>query len=118
MEKKQITVTRVICKIRRANEPRWNEEFRAVYLKEAKEDLKRILNKHGRISKGSYQYSIKVNKYDEDCKSKEKPAYTIVSNWKGKLGMVEEFIMEHMENWIFANELLDLMEDAMEKFEK
>lgn len=115
MNDNKIVVAKIICKIRKADEPRWKEELVFTNKKMLKSEIKVLLNKHGRISKGSYQYSIKVLQYDEDSKTKKKPAYSIVSNWNGKLGEVEQFIKEHTKNWNFYNEIMDKIEEAMKE---
>jgi hypothetical protein len=115
MNKNQIIVAKIICKIRKTNLPKWAEEDVVTRLMETEKTLKGILNKYGRLSKGSYQYSIKILKYDEDSKTQQKPAYTIASNWKGKLGEVEQFIEEHQKRWIFANDVTDEIEKVMQE---
>jgi hypothetical protein len=115
MDENQIVIAKIICKIRKADEPRWNKEIVFVDKKMIDESLKNLLNKYGRISKGSYQYSIKVLQYDEDSETKQKPAYSIVSNWKGKLVEVEHFIKEHEKRWVFAKDITEEIKKEKQK---
>jgi 3-methyladenine DNA glycosylase AlkD len=115
MEK--ITVDKVIIKVRKANKPYWEKTMalHLIRMKDVKKGIKEILNKYGRLSKGTYQYSVKVFECGEKQKTKEKPLYTIVSTWTGTLRELETYVDEHAEKWDFVTDLFDVVKKAMIK---
>ena len=81
-------------KIRRANNPRWRAEpFKADNLKEVRQYLAETITKHGRITPGSYQLSLKYKGgYRED-----ETGRTWVINWEGTPEKAIEFFANYIE---------------------
>ena len=115
---KKMMLNRVEINIWKTNKERWNntEKFTAFNMEQINDNVSEILYKHGRITKGSYRFSIKG--FEQTPEGNAKPVFTSMHIWRGTLESIKKYIEFYTKRKTFIADLIPKIEKALNKRSK